>query len=222
MDAHQSHPGVSADVTAALSAANDGRRRPARNAARVRRRRLATFPVVLVAFLAGFAAVGAVPASAAPPPASSCGGITMHAQSAGDVHGNYYLGGGARAYTVGVGSYLRRCPRGYALIEHHVFIDTRALPYGTPISLVVSTHRTDGKWARAHLDVPHVVKGHQQIDEYDFTQFRGLGGDGRLAIDQVHVNHCACAPGSGALLPWGSTAEARFGPWNGPEASPRR
>ncbi len=174
---------------------------------------------ILLAFMTAALAAVSSPALAYSSAPEKCGRITTAAQSDIDTHGNYYLNAGVRVYSVSVGSYLRPCADGYVLVKHHVIIDSRALPYGTPVSLVVSTHRSDGRWARAHVAVPTVVSTHQKIEEFDFAQVRGVGAN--LTIDEVDVRHCACAPGSDALVPWASTVKARFAPWYGPEATAR-
>jgi hypothetical protein len=128
------------------------------------------------------------------------------------------VGNGWRSYSVGIASYLRRCG-GYVYAQHQIYIDTRNLPYGHTLWITVSTQRSDGKWARAHHEPILEVTGHQKIEEVILHQRRGVGGG--LEITQVHVRHSATPPGSGALVPYGSTLKGIYKPWNGPEASPR-
>jgi hypothetical protein len=125
---------------------------------------------------------------------------------------------GWRSYSVGAASYLRRCG-GYAYANHQIYIDARNLPYGHKVWLTVSTQRSDGKWARAHDAAIVEVTVRRRIEEVIFRQRRGIGGG--LAITQIHVRHTATPPGSGAIIPIGSTLKGDYQPWNGPEASPR-
>lgn len=124
---------------------------------------------------------------------------------------------GWRSYSIGVGSYLRRCG-GYVQARHQIYIDTRNLPHGHKIWITVSTQRSDGRWARAHRGAIREVTGHRRIEEIILTQRRGVGGG--LSVKRIHIRHTATTPGSGALVPIGSTLKGVYRPWNGPEASP--
>lgn len=124
---------------------------------------------------------------------------------------------GWRSYSLGIGSYLRRCG-GYVYASHHIYLDTRNLPYGHKLWLTVSTQRGDGRWARAHDAAILQVTGHRRIEEVLLDQRRGVG-DG-LAVTKVQVRHTATTPGRGALIPRGSTLEGVYRPWHGPEAGP--
>ncbi|GAA0384558.1 hypothetical protein Acor_47660 [Acrocarpospora corrugata] len=125
---------------------------------------------------------------------------------------------GWRSYSLGTVSYLRRCG-GYVYAQHQVYIDTRNLPYGHKLWITVSTRRSDGVWARSHNAALVEVTGRQRIEEVILQQRRGVGGG--LSVTDIHVQHTATTPGSGALVPRSSTLKGVYGPWNGPEASPR-
>jgi hypothetical protein len=153
--------------------------------------------------------------------ASSCGSaIYAYASPSKDsVSPVPIIENGWRSYSVGIGSYLQRCG-GYVYARHQIYIDTRNLPYGHKLWITVSTERSDGKWARAHNRPILEVTGRQKIEEIILYQRRGVGGG--LEVTRVHVRHSATPPGSGALIPFGSTLKGVYRPWNGPEASPRR
>jgi hypothetical protein len=170
-------------------------------------------PAVVIAATLG------TPAQAASTTASCTAPVTAAAQpKKDDVSPIPIVGAGWRSYSVGIGSYLKHCG-GYVYAQHQIYIDTRNLPYGHRLWLRVATQRSDGKWALAHGAAMISVTGHRKIEEVILHQRRGVGGG--LTVDRVHVWHTATPPGSGALVPRGSTLKGIYAQWNGPEASPR-
>lgn len=165
------------------------------------------------------AAPGAEASAQASSAGRQCAGrLFKSATSRRDVHGNLIFGTGARTYSLQVISYLRECG-GYVQARHQIYLDTRALPHGQKLTLIVSTKRSDGRWARAHSGLGYEFSARQRNhDEVILYQDRGVGGG--LTVDEVNVKHCLCALGDGNF-PISSTVKARYQPFNGPELSPR-
>lgn len=130
-----------------------------------------------------------------------------------DRNATWAPGVGTRVYSVGIASYRHTCGS-YYFMRHQIYINTAAFPYGYKFSIYVSTRRSDGTWQ----GVWRTVKGEQRMQELIVDQDRDVrpGQD----ITDVHVRHCACTWGSGAL-PISATLKGRYVPYGGPEAKPR-
>lgn len=118
---------------------------------------------------------------------------------------------GNRMYYLTVASKLYSCG-GYVYAYHIIYIDSRWLPLGTELFIRVSTKRSDGRW----VYVEKSVDVSKNFESFTFTQYRGVGG--RLRLTDVHVKHFAM-PSQTSIFP-SSTAKAKYGMWNGPEAKP--
>lgn len=158
------------------------------------------------------------PAASASSVDRRCNGpLSAVARSRSDLHGNLVFGVGARTYRLNIISYLQKCG-GYVRARHQIYIDTRTLPHGQKLTLVVSTKRSDGKWARAHTAPGYVFSATQRKhDEVILYQDRGVGVG--LSITEVNVRHCLCAIGDGNF-PVSSTVKASYRPYYGQELSP--
>lgn len=119
---------------------------------------------------------------------------------------------GIKPYYITVVSTLYRCS-GWAVAKHIVHLDSRWLDLGTDIHLRISTKRSDGRWVGAD----RTIEAYKNRSDETYYQLRGIGRG--LSITDVHVKHFA-EPGQTSFFP-PSKAKARYGPWNGPEASPR-
>jgi hypothetical protein len=163
------------------------------------------------------AVLGALAPSAA---SAACGNPYWWANPNKDTHGGWAPGVGFRAYSVGIASYVSKCSGGWVRARHGVYIDTRAFPYGYKFMFSVSTRRSDGVWKRVRSKSGasiFLLSGKQEIQEVLLYQRRYTPRGMRLT--DVHVRHCACSIGSGAI-PVGSTLKGQYKRFYGPEASP--
>jgi hypothetical protein len=135
-----------------------------------------------------------------------------------DVNGGWAPGVGYRAYSVGVGSYLRRCG-GKTFAHHAIYFDTRAFPWGYKFMFSISTRRSDGVWRRVTKDGAGIFsfEGRQKVQEIILRQARFTPRGMRLT--RVEVRHCACSLGSGAI-PAASTLRGIYRSFRGPSAHP--
>jgi hypothetical protein len=120
---------------------------------------------------------------------------------------------GKYTYYLRLKSELYRCD-GYVHAHHYVYLDGSRMPLGTTVRVFVSTRRSDGKWHGGTT----TMASSQNVSAQGFKQVRGVGGG--LSVTHVRVGHFA-EPGQTMITP-SSTKTARYVPWNGPEASPRR
>ncbi len=121
-------------------------------------------------------------------------------------------GEGTRTWYVSVESKLWTCGSDvYA--SHYIFVDSRYLPLGFKLDIRVSTRRSDGQWVGKDYRIT-TAKRYQMFITH---QYRNVSGGRRLT--DVHVRHYPSPGEAGVFGP--STAKSVYGPWNGPEASPR-
>jgi hypothetical protein len=165
--------------------------------------------VVIAASVVGVSVLAANPASARPSIGSCLANnqVIGYAQSQPD-HNVV----GIKPYYITVESKLFRCG-GWVVAMHIVHFDSRWLDLGTDIHLRISTKRSDGRWVGAD----RTITASKNFSDETFYQLRGVGDS--LSITDVHVKHFA-EPGQTSIFP-SSKAKAGYGPWNGPEASPR-
>jgi hypothetical protein len=158
----------------------------------------------------------AVPAVAS----AACGNYSWYAVPKKDVHAGWAPGVGLRTYSLGIASYVQRCSGGWMRVRHGIYIDTRGFPYGYTFQFAISTRRSDGVWKRVTSKKGasiFQVSGKQEVQEVLLYQRRYTPRGMRLT--DVHVKHCACSIGSGAL-PIGSTLKGIYKRYYGSEASP--
>jgi hypothetical protein len=121
-------------------------------------------------------------------------------------------GEGWRTWYVSVASKLWTC-RGEVYAWHNIYVDSRYLPLGFQLDIRVSTRRSDGVW----VGKDYRITTSKRFQVFSTYQYRGVGGG--LRLTDVHVRHFP-SPGQASVF-FSSTAMSRYGPWNGPEASPR-
>lgn len=126
---------------------------------------------------------------------------------------------GARVYTLSINSYLQRCAKNTTRARHQIYIDTRAFPYGAKFMFSISTRNNKGRWQAVRKGKASIfsVTGKQKIQEFILYQRRTTKPG--TQFQSVRVRHCACNIGNGSF-PIGSTLNANYTRYNGPEAKP--
>jgi len=126
---------------------------------------------------------------------------------------------GAKPYTVTVQSYLSRS-HGKLVIDHNVYVNTSAFPWGYTFMFSIRTRRSDGVWRKVRKGGAGIFSfdGRKKIQWLHLRQTRYTPG--RTSITRVEVTHCACSLGSGAAPIW-STVGANFGLYRGPTVRPK-
>jgi hypothetical protein len=165
--------------------------------------------VATIASIVGISVLSASPASARPS-IDSCLADSRPISYANSGRDHNWFGN--RSYYITVESVLYRCG-GWVVGKHIVHFDSRWLDPGAEIHLRVSTKRSDGRWVGAD----RTIEASKNFSDETYYQMRGVSDD--LSITSVHVKHFA-EPGQTSIFP-PSTAKARYGPYNGPEASPQ-
>lgn len=187
-------------------------RRRARLSPRSRARMSKALAILGVLVAVAFAGGVTTPAEAKPPTVNKClkGRPFGYARSKPDYGriGNF-------PYYVSIESLLFDCPGGWVLAQHVVHLDGRWLALGAEVHLEMRTRRSDGRWTEYHRK----MTSSKNFSDETYYEIRGVGGG--LRVTDVQVNHYAELNGQ-SMLTWPSTAKAKYGPWNGPEASPGR
>lgn len=180
--------------------------------------RSARLVLVVVSLAAAALVAASLPKDAS---GASCGEPTTYAIPKKDRNVGWAPGVGLRAYSVGIASYLQPCGSRVTRARHQLYFDTRAFPHGYKFMFTVSTRRSDGRWqavkSRSGASI-FQFSGKREIQEVIVYQRRSTPGG--LRLTRVHVKHCACSLGSGAV-PASSTLKGIYKPYSGPEANPQ-
>lgn len=126
---------------------------------------------------------------------------------------------GARVYTLSINSYLQRCSKDTTRARHQIYIDSRALPYGAKFTFSIATRNNKGRWqaVRKGKTSLFTVTGKQKIQEVILYQRRTTKPG--TQFQKVRVRHCGCSISNGSF-PIGSTLNANYTRYYGPEAKP--